>query len=377
MRDAGKIAESAVVRASELQANTRPRCWATWAVSPRNTWSVTCLYVPRHQILTYRGRQWGDGLLLGVPAGLRPCGRLYPPDGPCRPRRQRGVGAADRAGLPRRQRRAGRLPGTDAVGLFHRGHPDAGRTAGRGRGRGARRGGGVRRPDARPGDRCTAAVRAPDLQHRGGHPPRSGARCRAQVVPADVPRVLRAPPDGGRRSGARDDPDGRGDLADVPFGPDLLFTATDVPGFVLHVEICEDMFVPVPPSAQAALAGATVLANLSGSPITIGRAEDRCLLARSASSRCLAAYVYAAAGEGESTTDLAWDGQTMVWENGLLPCAVRAVPEGGATLDRRRGPRTVAVRAAADGHLRRQPHPSRHHPRFVPAGGVRARSAVR
>jgi len=108
-----------------------------------------------------------------------------------------------------------------------------------------------------------------------------------------------------------------GDL-DVPFGADLLFAATDLPGFVLHVEVCEDMFVPVPPSAQAALAGATVLANLSGSPITVGRAEDRCLLARSASARCLAAYVYAAAGEGESTTDLAWDGQTMIWENGTL-----------------------------------------------------------
>ena len=100
--------------------------------------------------------------------------------------------------------------------------------------------------------------------------------------------------------------------AQVPFGPDLLFGATDVPGFVLHVEICEDMFVPIPLSAEAALAGATVLANLSGSPITVGRAEDRSLLARSASARCLAAYVYAAAGEGESTTDLAWDGQTMV-----------------------------------------------------------------
>jgi len=91
----------------------------------------------------------------------------------------------------------------------------------------------------------------------------------------------------------------------VPFGPDLLFAAEDVPGFVLHVEVCEDMWVPVPPSAEAALAGATVLANLSGSPITVGRAEDRCLLCRSASSRCLAAYVYAAAGEGESSTDLA------------------------------------------------------------------------
>jgi NAD+ synthase (glutamine-hydrolysing) len=106
--------------------------------------------------------------------------------------------------------------------------------------------------------------------------------------------------------------------ADVPFGPDLLFDALDVPGLVLHVEICEDMFVPIPPSAQAALAGATVLANLSGSPVTIGRATDRTVLARSASARCLAAYVYSAAGEGESSTDLAWDGQAMVFENGRL-----------------------------------------------------------
>ncbi|CQD11985.1 NAD synthetase [Mycobacterium europaeum] len=115
---------------------------------------------------------------------------------------------------------------------------------------------------------------------------------------------------------------------DVPFGPDLLFAASDIPDFVLHVEICEDMFVPIPPSAEAALAGATVLANLSGSPITIGRAEDRCLLARSASARCLAAYVYAAAGEGESTTDLAWDGQTMVWENGELLASSERFPKG-------------------------------------------------
>jgi len=115
---------------------------------------------------------------------------------------------------------------------------------------------------------------------------------------------------------------------EAPFGPDLLFAASDLPDFVLHVEICEDMFVPIPPSAEAALAGATVLANLSGSPITIGRAEDRCLLARSASSRCLAAYIYAAAGEGESTTDLAWDGQTMVWENGVLLAQSERFPKG-------------------------------------------------
>lgn len=104
----------------------------------------------------------------------------------------------------------------------------------------------------------------------------------------------------------------------VPFGPDLLFTATDVRGLVLHVEVCEDMWVPVPPSAEAALAGATVLANLSGSPITVARAEDRRLLVRSASQRCSAAYVFAAAGQGESTTDLSWDGQTMVYECGDL-----------------------------------------------------------
>ena len=116
--------------------------------------------------------------------------------------------------------------------------------------------------------------------------------------------------------------------AEVPFGPDLLFPAADVPGFVLHVEVCEDMWVPVPPSAEAALAGATVLANLSGSPITIGRAEDRCLLARSASSRCLAAYVYSAAGEGESSTDLAWDGQTMICENGVLLADSERFPRG-------------------------------------------------
>src|SRR3954469_2672068 len=106
--------------------------------------------------------------------------------------------------------------------------------------------------------------------------------------------------------------------AEVPLGPDLVFTASDLPGLRLHVEICEDMWVPVPPSSEAALAGATVLANLSGSPITIARSEDRRLLVRSASFRDNAAYVFAAAGQGESTTDLAWDGQTMVYECGDL-----------------------------------------------------------
>ncbi len=148
----------------------------------------------------------------------------------------------------------------------------------------------------------------------------------AQVVPADLPGVLRAPPDRAGRRPARHDPTWRAPRCRS--GRTCSSPPRTCPGFVLHVEICEDMWVPVPPSATAALAGATVLANLSGSPITIGRAESRCLLARSASARCLAAYVYAAAGEGESSTDLAWDGQTMIWENGNLLADTERFPKG-------------------------------------------------
>ena len=115
---------------------------------------------------------------------------------------------------------------------------------------------------------------------------------------------------------------------EVPLGPDLIFTATDVPGLHLHVEICEDMWVPVPPSAQAALAGATVLANLSASPVTVGRSEGRRQLVQSASNRCNAAYLYTAAGQGESTTDLSWDGQTMVYECGDLLGESERFPDG-------------------------------------------------
>jgi NAD+ synthase (glutamine-hydrolysing) len=104
----------------------------------------------------------------------------------------------------------------------------------------------------------------------------------------------------------------------APFGTDLMFAADDVEGLTVGVEICEDMFVPVPPSSSLALAGATVLLNLSGSPVTIGRSETRTLLCRTQSLRCLAAYLYSAAGHGESTTDLSWDGQTTVVENGVI-----------------------------------------------------------
>ncbi|MBF6332196.1 NAD(+) synthase [Nocardia transvalensis] len=102
----------------------------------------------------------------------------------------------------------------------------------------------------------------------------------------------------------------------VPFGSDLLFEASNSAEFVFHVEICEDGWVPLPPSGFAALAGATVLVNLSASNIVIGKADYRRQLCASHSARYMAAYLYSAAGHGESTTDMAWDGQALVCENG-------------------------------------------------------------
>lgn len=115
----------------------------------------------------------------------------------------------------------------------------------------------------------------------------------------------------------------------VPFGSDLIFDAVNLEGFRLHVEICEDVWVPIPPSTYAALGGATVLANLSASNITIGKAEYRRQLCESQSGKCIAAYMYSAAGPGESTTDLAWDGQALICENDeLLAEADRFAPAG-------------------------------------------------
>ncbi len=108
--------------------------------------------------------------------------------------------------------------------------------------------------------------------------------------------------------------------ARVPFGADLLFAATDVPDFAVYVEICEDIWVPIPPSSYGALGGATVLVNLSASNITVGKAEYRRQLCAAQSMRTIAGYVFTAAGMGESTTDLAWDGQAMIFERGELLC---------------------------------------------------------
>ena len=102
----------------------------------------------------------------------------------------------------------------------------------------------------------------------------------------------------------------------VPFGTDLIFEAEDLADFTFHLEICEDFWSPTPPSTMGALAGAMILCNLSASNVVVGKAEDREILCASQSARCLAAYLYSAAGPGESTTDLAWDGQASVHELG-------------------------------------------------------------
>ncbi|WP_395612477.1 NAD(+) synthase [Allosphingosinicella sp.] len=104
----------------------------------------------------------------------------------------------------------------------------------------------------------------------------------------------------------------------VPFGTDLLFAAEDLADFIFHIEVCEDFWAPQPPSTLGALAGALILTNLSASNITIGKADERKLLCAAQASRCCAAYVFSASGPGESTTDLAWDGQGSIYELGEL-----------------------------------------------------------
>ena len=110
----------------------------------------------------------------------------------------------------------------------------------------------------------------------------------------------------------------------VPFGTDILFEAANLSGFIFGIEICEDFWAPQPPGTLAAMAGATIILNLSASNITIGKSDERHLLCRASSSRSVCAYAYSASGHGESTTDLAWDGQGMIYELGdLLAESVR------------------------------------------------------
>src|SRR5262249_18443269 len=105
---------------------------------------------------------------------------------------------------------------------------------------------------------------------------------------------------------------------EVPFGTDLLFEAADVPGLVLGVEICEDLWVPIPPSSFQALAGALLLVNLSASNEVIGKAGYRRQLVVNQSGRCIAGYIYASCGVCESTTDVVFGGHCLIAENGVL-----------------------------------------------------------
>ena len=104
----------------------------------------------------------------------------------------------------------------------------------------------------------------------------------------------------------------------IPIGADLLFSVKNISNFTFYVEICEDVWVPIPPSSFAALAGATVICNLSASNITVGKSEDRHRHIADQSARCISAYLYSSAGFGESTTDLAWDSDAVIYELGTF-----------------------------------------------------------
>jgi NAD+ synthase (glutamine-hydrolysing) len=117
--------------------------------------------------------------------------------------------------------------------------------------------------------------------------------------------------------------------ARVPFGPDVLIEARHLPGFVLHTDICEDLWTPVPPGTIAALSGATVLANLSASNVTVGKWEYRQELVRSSAAKNLAVQLYSAAGFGESTADLAWDGHGLIAERGVMVAETERFALGG------------------------------------------------
>lgn len=148
----------------------------------------------------------------------------------------------------------------------------------------------------------------------------------------------------------------------APFGVDLLFEASDLPAFVLGVEICEDLWAPIPPSAFAAMAGATVIANLSASNITVGKAAERDMLCASQSARGMCAYVYSAAGYGESTTDTAWDGQLAVYQQGGTLAESARFADASALLVADIDLDRIVQDRARTGTFR---DCARHHPRWV------------
>jgi NAD+ synthase (glutamine-hydrolysing) len=133
----------------------------------------------------------------------------------------------------------------------------------------------------------------------------------------------------------------------VPFGTDVLVRVADLPGFVLHTDICEDLWTPIPPGTIAALSGATVLANLSASNVTVGKWEYRQELVRSSAAKNLAVQMYSAAGFGESTADLAWDGHGLIAERGEMVGETERFVLGGSTVVV-----DVDLRALAEDRLR-------------------------
>ena len=170
---------------------------------------------------------------------------------------------------------------------------------------------------------------------------------------------------------------------EVPFGTDLVFEAEDLADFIFHMEICEDFWAPQPPSTAGALAGALILCNLSASNIVVGKADDREILCASQSMRCQAAYLYSAAGPGESTTDLAWDGQASIHELGHRLAQTDRFPAKAAMaiadidverlrLERLRTP-TFNDAAAAAGHPEKTFRRVRfeHQPHFDDVGLIR------
>ncbi len=169
----------------------------------------------------------------------------------------------------------------------------------------------------------------------------------------------------------------------VPFGTDLIFEASDLADFIFHLEICEDFWAPQPPSAAGALAGALILCNLSASNIVVGKADDRETLCSSQSMRCSAAYLYSAAGPGESTADLAWDGQATIHELGRRLAETDRFPAASQfaiadidverlRLERMRTP-TFNDAAAAAGHPEQRFRRVRfaHQPAFEDVGLIR------
>ena len=119
----------------------------------------------------------------------------------------------------------------------------------------------------------------------------------------------------------------------MPFGTGLVFACAQMPAFRLGVELCEDVWAPVPPSVRLCLAGATVIANCSASDETTGKAGYREMLIAGQSARLVCAYIYANAGEGESTQDLVFGGHDIIAENGNILAESERFKNGMITAD--------------------------------------------